>query len=233
MAKIEEELALIVRSKDPKGVADMVAVIKKIGEFTLVPQPPLKLVDTYYDTSYGAVKNAKSSVRIRVVDENDSTKTLVTVKGGNFSFGDVSKRVEHEFEWPFDIKPEEVFGLFELKPIQKRINYRQPRFVYYNKAKSQKLPLAELVIDEFTYKFNSGTSARLYEIEIEAKNTDPDVDIRDISDLFLKKFPKVLRPWKASKLSMGKLIELALDINTDETDLLNDSSFDAIERILA
>jgi inorganic triphosphatase YgiF len=233
MANIEEEVALIIRSFDPKAVADKVASLDKVGIFKLVAQPDLFLTDTYYDTFAGAIRGAKSSLRIRRVDDGKKLTTLVTVKGGNFSTGDGSKRVEHEFEWPFaEVEPEQVFNLFELKPTQVRENYRRPRLVFDPTLKKPKEPMAELVIDDLNYKFKDGKTARLYELEIELKSKDVDADIDEVAQALRTKFPNLLRPWKHSKLSMGKLIEVALDIKTDKDGLLNDKAFDAIGRIL-
>lgn len=233
MAKIEEELALIIRSMNPKGVADSVAKLEKCGKYAFIPTKDLWLTDTYYDTFAGAIKGAKSSLRIRKVEDGKTKSTLVTVKGGSFSYGDVQKRVEHEFEWPFaEVAPEQVFNLFELKPLQVRENYRRPRLVF---EKGNNKPIAELAIDDLNYKFKNGKSARLYELEIELKadpKDDEEVDIFDIASALRKQYPNILRPWKHSKLSMGKLIEVALDIKVDKDGLLNDKAFDAIGRIL-
>jgi inorganic triphosphatase YgiF len=224
MPKIEEEMALLIRGNTPWETAAEIAKLEKLSwQYKLVPRPNQKIRDTYYDTPWGSFQSGKSSFRIR---EINNEKKLITIKGGKFSnVGGVSKRIEQEVEWPFDIEPEQVIDLFDLKPFQIRENFRILRDI---EKKNEKKVVAELAIDQLTYHFPDAGKARLFEVEVEAKSSV--ADVKGIGDELKKKFD-TLETWDHSKLSMGKAIETALKVTRNGI-ILSDASFDAIATLL-
>lgn len=224
----EEEVAYLIRSDNPAEVADQVASLEKVGGYQLVEQPNQFIVDTYFDTPMRDIRAAKHSVRIRNVND----KILVTIKGPSTKTkAGNSVRTENEFEWPYkEVSPDEMFELFGLKRMQVRVCDRRVRDVVSKHGNPT--PVAELAIDDLTYLFGNERSARLYEVEIERKNKS-NTSLSFLGDSLKKKVPE-LEKWDHSKLAMGNMLAIALLINTDpETNVVNDSSFEALDYLLS
>lgn len=224
---IEEEQALIIRSDDPEEVVLRMSELEKFSWYRLFQQPDQHIIDTYYNTAASDLK--KSSLRIRNVNGKD----FVTIKGKNVGFNSEQTRTEFEVAWPWETPSAlDVANLFELVPVQSRITHRIVRDIVPNYKKKDPDPdnvVAELAIDEVTYLFNNGKEARFFEVEVELKGSH-NTKLSSIVDSLMGKVPE-LRKWKHSKLSTGKVLDLALGIQTDETDLVTDSSFDVIAKL--
>lgn len=222
MPNIEHEIALIVRNENPALIFQEIAELKWLHPYKLEREDTIRLRDTYYDTSWKAIKRGKSSLRTReIFDGPDVAKTLVTLKGAKI---EGLGRIEQEFEWPFPEEMlEQLIELFELEPIQVRTNLRTPMRVIKTSSKEQ---VAELVLDRLTYHFAEEKKVTLYEVEVEAKKNG--YDIKNIVKPLAKKFPD-LQEWEHSKLTMGHAIAVAMQVQTDDTGKLTPAAFDALD----
>ena len=220
ISKIEEEQALLIRSDNPKLVAEKIANTTKISGFSLNPLPNQIITDVYLNTPH---KDIKSSLRIRNFNDED----YITFKSKNYSTSSDQIRREIEVKWPWETPSIwEVVELFQLEITQERITNRIIRDI----RNMSGISVAELAIDEVTYLFDQ--KVKFFEIEIEMNHaTKHNCKLDTIVDLFLGKFPE-LEKWKNSKFSTGTALELALSINTDDEGLVTDESFDSLSTFL-
>lgn len=224
---IEEEQALIIKHEQPDLIASLVREITQLGPFDILKMPKQNMVDTYYDTPARELKAAKISLRIRTVETQGENKTLVTWKGGNKAYTGVQKREEFETEWPLDVDPALVFGVFEMEPVQVRTNLRRPSLVL-----SEGEAVAELAIDDVEYQYANGSKARLWEVEVELiDSVDNTTKLEDIVKPLVAEFPE-LTPWKHSKFSTGKAIEKILGIKQRDDGTLSPGSYEFISSLI-
>jgi inorganic triphosphatase YgiF len=227
---IEEEQALIINHEKPEVVAAEVSELVTLGKFNLLKQETQYIEDTYYDTPYWELRSSKISLRIRRVTTNERERVLVTWKGGNKAYTGIQKREEFEVEWPFaEVDPAIVLGIFELEPIQIRSTVRNPLIVLDGPH-----DVAELAIDNVLYRFEDGTTARLYEVEVELHYEPKHKKVTKLSDIvdpLVKEFPE-LNPWSHSKFSTGQAIEKALKITQRADGTLNPGSYEFISSLI-
>lgn len=221
----EVEQALVIRGDNPAETADEIASLQLLGAYILKEQPDQAITDTYLNTLNRDIKGA--SLRIREVDG----KELITLKGKNLNAGldKAAARTELEVEWPWEeVSPWDVADLFELDAMQERSTNRRVRNVY-TATKKPKL-VAELAIDEVCYNFGD-EPVRFFEVEVEGRGDNKAVPF--IVEDLKKKYPQLLKKWNNSKLSTGSLLKVALGIETDETGLVTDESFDNLATLFA
>ena len=71
-------------------------------------------------------------------------------------------------------------------------------------------PVAELTVDDVAYQLPAGT-ARLLEVEVEAKGTGGLETVQALLEALAEVFPDDLRPWPYGKLATGRAVERLLD----------------------
>lgn len=219
----EVEQALVIRGENPAATADEIANLQMLGAFIIKEQPDQGISDTYLNTVNRDLKG--QSLRIREVND----KTIVTIKGKNLNAGldKAAARTETEVEWPWEeVTPWDIANLFELETVQERSTNRRVRNVY-TASKKPKL-VAELAIDEVCYNFGD-EPVRFFEVEVEGRADNKAVPY--IVDALKKKYPQLLKKWNNSKLSTGNVLKIALGIETDETGLVTDESFDNLAEL--
>jgi hypothetical protein len=257
----EVEGVLLVRSADPVTVAGRLAALAAAGGFALRPRPPERIRDTYVDTGDGALGGARATLRVRELDG----RRLLTLKADATWSGAVSDRLELEAPWSaaalraaleelerrgvrLPPPPAEAPGAggaeaavavlhgLGLRTIQVRETTRTPRDVV-EPGRPGAPPLAELAIDDVTYRFPAGT-VRLLEAEVEAKGPGRLATVQALLEALAGTFPDDLRPWPYGKLLTGRtaedlLTQGGLDGLLDPAGRLGPAAVDRLAEILS
>jgi inorganic triphosphatase YgiF len=228
----ECELTLAICSKAPSVLRDKIAALVELGDYALIPGPPLAIHDTYFDTKDEALRRSLWALRIRIVGE----KRLITAKGpATVLNSGIVSRTEIEREWsrsaPDELRAlliklgvspavestlfcenDPVLTMLELglTVIQKRHVIRLPRQVAPKDDKKD--AWAELVIDSVAYAFR-GQTVRHFELEIELLKSGKTHELNGLVAALKHLHGNELRPWPHGKLSTGRAIEDLLHDN--------------------
>ena len=250
----ETEIALVICSEDPSGVADGIAGLTHLAGYRLVDFGAIDIHDYYYDTPDRRLRLGGMSLRLRVLESS----TLLTLKGPAKELaGGALERLEIEESWsrrsltrvlqelgrrgihlPLpptfpepEIPPSEVLGTMGLETVQHRRNQRSVRMVRSSKSKGGG-PLAELVIDQVTYYLKPG-QVQHHEVEIEAKGEGGLEVLQEVAGELLRSYPDSLSRWRYGKLSIGAAAEelLGRSPGRDLLDAKNRLKPDAYRRI--
>lgn len=177
----EREAKLVITAEPPEAIADAIAALTSLAGQSLAAAGTVVQRDTYFDTPEGALRMRRQSLRLRVTGE----ATKLTLKGEARDVGSgVTERDELEREWsaaafeearaalarqgialapaPATGDPSSVLAAAGLARVQERETRRRLRHA------GAGAPIAELAIDEVTYRLASGP-VRHHEVEIEAK----------------------------------------------------------------
>jgi inorganic triphosphatase YgiF len=225
----EVEGVLLVRAVDQEAAAGKVAGLEAVGRFRLRRRPPQRIRDTYLDTGDGALGEARVAFRVRELDGSP----LLTLKADPVRSGLAAQRLELEAPWSaaalrmvleelrrrgIDLPvPSELAGAGEpladlaglgLHPTQTRETTRTPRDVLDGDDKAAG-PVAELTVDDVGYRLPAGT-ARLLEVEVEAKGAGGMATVNDLLEALAAAFPDDLVPWPYGKLATGRAVERLL-----------------------
>ena len=234
----EIEATLIITSENPQDVADKIAELDSIGDYSLLSQPTQDIRDVYFDTQGRDLQTRKFALRIRKVEE----KCLLTLKGPSKSINGCTgvERLEIEGEWSKDIwnkvlsnlqdlnvkldqsalafgdaDPIEIMKNLFLCIVQDRRTHRRVRNVVLKGSKNNS-PLAEMAIDDVVYHF-PGIDVQLHQIEIETKDEIAYVALDAVVKELLDSFHAEIRTWNYGKLPTGKAIEeLLMKFEVDE-----------------
>lgn len=226
----EIEATLIICSEDPQTIAGLIADLKSIGDYQLLPQETQIIHDLYFDTPDHVMQAQKIALRIREI----GTRRWVAIKGHSQMIdgeGGV-ERLEIEEEWsegaltkilkelrnrgikimppcqdPGYAHPLDIIIDLGLEIVQDRETHREVRNITKNRESN--LILAELAVDSVIYHFIN-QKVRHYEVEIEEKTENGSAVLRMVSQNLVRMFTPVLRKWVYSKLATGKIIEKLL-----------------------
>lgn len=226
-ASREVELSLVVTADEPEGVFRRLARLRELGAYTLRPRGSERIVDRYFDTSDGALRERGLALRLRAVNGT----TLVGLKGPRRSR---STQTEDRFEQERPFSPEAVreigkrigLELRALEPtamdtdgpdeilaallgvhlIQRRETVRLLRDVADSGEPTDPV-LAELVLDRVRFEVGD-REIRHYEIEVEAKRTGRGTRAaKEIAAGLLERYRGDLAEWPYGKLPTGRAIE--------------------------
>lgn len=222
----EVEGVLLVRAGDQEAAAGKVAGLDAVGRFRLRHRPDHQIRDTYLDTGDGALGRARVAFRVRELDGSP----LLTLKADAVRSGLAARRLELEAPWSAAAlamvleelrrrgiglpEPPEGAGAGEpladlaglgLRPTQTRQTTRTPRDVLEGDDPAA-VPVAELTVDDVGYQLPAGT-ARLLEVEVEAKGRGGTETVNDLLEALAAAFPDELVPWPYGKLVTGRAVE--------------------------
>ena len=224
----EVEGVLLVRAGDQEAAAAKVAALEAVGRFRLRHRPAQRIRDTYLDTGDGALGAARVAFRVRELDGSP----LLTLKADAVRSGLAAQRLELEAPWSAAAlgmvleelrrrgielpEPPETGGAGEpladlaglgLRPTQTRETTRTPRDVLDKGQAGGRV--AELTLDDVGYQLPAGT-ARLLEVEVEAKGPGGMETVNDLLEVLAAAFPDDLVPWPYGKLATGRAVERLL-----------------------
>ena len=225
----EVEGVLLVNADDQAAAVDRVAVLETVGRFQLRQRPAQRIRDVYLDTGDGALGEARVAFRVRELDGSP----LLTLKADPVRSGLAAQRLELEAPWSAAAlrmvleelwrrgvglpEPDGAAGAGEpladldglgLHPTQTRETTRTPRDVLEGGDPAAG-PLAELTVDDVGYRLPAGT-ARLLEVEVEAKGQGGLATVNDLLAALAAAFPDDLVPWPYGKLATGRAVERLL-----------------------
>jgi len=225
----EIEGVLLVRADDQEAAAAKVAGLEAVGRFRLRQRPAQRIRDTYLDTGDRALGGARVAFRVRELDGSP----LLTLKADAVRSGLAAQRLELEAPWSAAAlgtvleelrrrgvelpEPPEGAGAGEpladlaglgLRPTQLRETTRTPRDVLEGDDAAAG-PVAELTVDDVGYRLSAGT-ARLLEVEVEAKGRGRAATINDLLKALAAALPDDLVPWPYGKLATGRAVERLL-----------------------
>jgi hypothetical protein len=206
-----------------------VAGLEEVGRFRLRHRPARRIRDTYLDTGDGALGAAWVAFRVRELDGSP----LLTLKADAVRSGLAARRLELEAPWSAAAlgmvleelgrrgielpEPPEGAGAGEpladlaglgLGPTQTRETTRTPRDVLEGDDQAA-VPVAELTVDDVGYQLPAGT-ARLLEVEVEAKGQGGMGTVHDLLEALAAAFPDDLVHWPYGKLATGRAVERLL-----------------------
>ena len=211
----EREAKLVIMAERPAAIADAIAALTGLAGHPLVPAGTVVQRDTYFDTTAGALRAQRQSLRLRVTGEG----TKLTLKGEARDVDPgVTEREELEREWsaaaftevraalarrgialgaaPASGTPRSALEAAGLLSVQERETRRRLRHA------GTGAPLAELAIDEVTFRLAAGP-VRHHEVELEAKaDAGADYLPRAVEGL-LGQFGSALVSSRHSKLAIG------------------------------
>ena len=225
----EVEGVLLVCADDQEAAGRKVAGLEGVDRFELRARATQRIRDTYLDTGEGTLGAARVAVRVRELDG----RPLLTLKADAVRSGLASERLELEAPWSAGAMgaaleelrrrgielpdPPEGAGAGEpladlgglgLRPTQLRETTRTPRDVL-ERGRLDAGPVAELTLDDVGYRLPAGT-ARLLEVEVEAKGTGGLETVQALLGALAEEFPGELRPWPYGKLVTGRAVERLL-----------------------
>jgi len=225
----EVEGVLLVRAGDQEAAAAKVAALEAVGRFRLRHRPAQRIRDTYLETGDGALGAARVAFRVRELDGSP----LLTLKADAVRSGLAARRLELEAPWSAAalgmvleelrrrgievVDPPEGAGAGEpladlaglgLRPTQTRETTRTPRDVLEGDDAAAG-PVAELTVDDVGYRLPAGT-ARLLEVEVEAKGPGGMETVNDLLEALAAAFPDDLVAWPYGKLATGRAVERLL-----------------------
>ena len=225
----EVEGVLLVRAGDQEAAAAKVAGLEAVGRFRLRHRPAHRIRDTYLDTGDGALGAARVAFRVRELDGSP----LLTLKADAVRSGLATERLELEAPWSAEAlgsvleelrrrgvrlpDPPEGAGAgapladlsgLGLRPTQVRETTRTLRDVL-ERGRPDAGPVAELTVDDVGYQLPTG-SARLLEVEVEAKGQGGLETVQALLAALAEGFPEALRPWPYGKLATGRAVEQLL-----------------------
>src|SRR5829696_9031215 len=198
----EVEGVLLVRADDQEAAAAKVAGLEAVGRFRLRHRPAQRIRDTYLDTGDGALGGARVAFRVRQLDGSP----LLTLKADAVRSGLAAQRLE--LETPGSGEPLADLAGLGLRPTQLRETTRTPRDVLEGDDPAAG-PVAELTVDDVGYRLPAGT-ARLLEVEVEAKGPGGMETVNDLLAALAAAFPVDLTPWPYGKLATGRAVERLL-----------------------
>jgi inorganic triphosphatase YgiF len=214
----EREAKLVITAERPEAIADAIATLTSLAGQPLAAVDTVMQRDTYFDTPAGALRARRQSLRLRVTGKG----TKLTLKGeGRDVDPGVTERDELEREWsaeafaearaalerqgialaaaPATGEPSSVLAAAGLAHVQER------RLRHAGAG----APIAELAIDEVTYRLASGP-VRHHEVEIEAK-ADAGADYLPRAVAALRaRFGDAVVSSRHSKLAIGAAMERLL-----------------------
>jgi inorganic triphosphatase YgiF len=223
----EVEGVLLVRADDQEAAARRVARLEAVDRFDLRPRPAQRIRDTYLDTADGDLAARRVAFRVRELDG----RPLLTLKADPVRSGLAAERLELEAPWSAEAlgavleelrrrgieladPPERVgepladLSGLGLRPTQVRDTTRTPRDVL-ERGREAAGPVAELTVDDVGYQLPTG-SARLLEVEVEAKGPGGMATVQALLEALAEGFPEELRPWPYGKLATGRAVEQLL-----------------------
>lgn len=225
----EVEGVLLVRADDQEAAAAKVAGLEAVGRFRLRHRPAQRIRDTYLDTGDGALGGARVAFRVRELDG----APLLTLKADAVRSGLAAQRLELEAPWSAAAlgtvleelrrrgielpeppgtagggEPLADLGGLGLRPTQLRETTRTPRDALEGDDPAAG-PVAELTVDDVGYRLPAGT-ARLLEVEVEAKGPGGMETVNDLLEALAAAFPDDLAPWPYGKLATGRAVERLL-----------------------
>ncbi len=225
----EVELVLMIVSKDPRAVAQKVAMLDSIAGYRLSRQTPIAMHDVYFDTPEERLKQRKINLRIR---HQDSGYSLTMKRNPRLFTWRRNERQELEIPWSQsslkrileeltsegirlpnptltgESYPIEVVKSTGLLVAQDRETRREASNVLPERG--EHLPLAELAVDSVRYNLATQTVG-LCEVEIEAKSREGRKILETIVKALQDRFGTDLRPWKHGKLVTGRAVKRLLE----------------------
>jgi hypothetical protein len=253
----EVEGVLLVRADDQEAAARRVAALEAVDRFELRPRPAQRIRDTYLDTTDGDLAGRRVAFRVRELDG----RPLLTLKADAVRSGLAAERLELEAPWSAEAlgavleelrrrgveladppqgagagEPLADLGGLGLRPTQVRDTTRTPRDVL-ERGREAAGPVAELTVDDVGYQLPTG-SARLLEVEVEAKGSGGLETVQALLAALAEGFPDELRPWPYGKLATGKAVEQLLaagrlEGQLDERQRIRPAAHDLLEEFLS
>ena len=239
----EIEVSLIART-DGRNVLEKASRLETLDGFVLRAGETLRLVDRYFDTSDRALGSRLIALRVR----ESNADVFLTVKGaGQAVATGGTRRLEIEKPWsaqtlddalatlaaigvpletlssPTGVEADATSTLETLgfRVVQERETERRVRLL---SAEHGSGILAEVDLDAVVYRLSVG-AARLYELEIEAK--DHALELGHLVTCLLREIPE-LSPWPHAKFATGIAMERALSAGSEILDEDGAVSFDGL-----
>ena len=226
----EVEGVLLISADDQEAAARQVAGLEAVDRFDLRPRPTQRIRDTYLDTADGDLGARRVAFRVRDLDG----RPLLTLKADPVRSGLAAERLELEAPWSAEAlravleelrrrrieladpppggagagEPLADLSGLGLHPTQVRDTTRTPRDVL-ERGREAAGPVAELTVDDVGYQLPTG-SARLLEVEVEAKGQGGLETVQVLLAALAEGFPEALRPWPYGKLATGRAVEQLL-----------------------
>jgi len=221
----EVEVSLVVVADDPESVLRRIARLREIGRYVLHARGSERIVDRYFDTPGGALRERGWALRLRALDGT----LLIGLKGPRRGR---STKTEDRFERerPFAHEAVEEIGArtglkgadrdaadandpvavlearLGVRVIQERETSRLVRDAAHAREVSGPA-LAELALDQVRFQIE-GREIRHYEIEVESKRPGPGTKAaKEISAELVSRYGDELLDWSFGKLPTGRAIE--------------------------
>jgi uncharacterized protein YjbK len=221
----EIETKLVIFDKDPKKIANQIALEKNFGNYILESAPDQIIRDRYFDTAGHFLRSKGLAFRFRALNNEN----LLTLKGNSrIQAGGAIRRMEIEDRWNERTLNEilqilSYIGLtlkFKAKEfiqsdplitlnklgfilLQERTTHRQIRII---KNPENSLEKAEMAIDKAIYQFQNH-NLKHYEVEMEEKSELATGMIEQCITIIHSSYPNTLKSWKINKLVLGLVLE--------------------------
>ena len=223
----EVEVSLVIAADDPESVLHRIARLREIGRYVLHARGSERIVDRYFDTPDGALRERGWALRLRALDGT----LLLGLKGPRRGR---STKTEDRFERERPFAPQAVeeiaarTGLKGARPdpdaadandpvellearlgvgvIQRRETTRLVRDAADAREVSGPV-LAELALDQVRFQIDD-REIRHFEIEVESKRPGPGTKAaKEISAELASRYGDELLDWSFGKLPTGQAIE--------------------------
>jgi inorganic triphosphatase YgiF len=226
---LEIEAKLAVTSDAPHVVADEIAGLESLENWTLRERNSVLVRDVYVDAPNLPLEESGVALRLRLVEN----RYVVTLKGRETRIGNALQREELEREWSRETldlissrlrdwgirlsqppsfgdesEPSAVIAHWGLVAVQDRETFRRCKDVV--PGSSGGAVAAELAVDEVVYRI-AGRRIRHHEVEIELHGSEKTAALADIVADLCCRWP-VLTVWPHSKYATGKALEALLAV---------------------
>jgi len=226
---LEIEAKLAVTSDAPRVVADEIAALESLGNWTLRERNPVSVRDVYVDAPNLSLEVNGVALRLRLVED----RYVITLKGPETRIGDVLQREELEREFSLETldlirsrlvdwgihlnkppsfggetEPSAAIANWGLVAVQDRETFRRCKDVV--RGSPDGAVAAELAVDEVVYRIG-GRRVGHHEVEIELCGSERTAVLADIVAGLRGRWP-VLAVWPHSKYATGKALEALLAV---------------------
>jgi inorganic triphosphatase YgiF len=233
--RLELEAKLAVISDAPRVVADGIARLESLEDWTLGEPDVISVRDVYFDLPDLPLESKGIALRLRLL----GNQHVMTVKGPETRVEDALRREELEQHWSLEtldlirrrlhdwgiplppppslgneMAPSAVIGRWGFVIVQDRGTFRRCRDVWQGAAEAA--VTAELAVDEVVYRIG-GRNVRHHEVEIELRSGRT-AHLGEIVAGLRRRWPE-LTVWPHSKYATGKALETLLGIPQPELEI--------------
>lgn len=254
----EVERALIILSNEYDQVLSIINDLISRNGYLVEQSGPQKIKDIYFDTRDEILKEQKTALRLRTIDDKIFKIALKISKNEK---GDESERVEIEKGWS-----QESF-IEIMNELNSRLGARMFKFWNYNDNPEIALTGAnfqqiqerrterniinalnsgshqiefEFAIDRTLYHLDPTCKQYgLMELEIESKQSDNHKVMDRLANELITRHPSTFKLWPHSKIATGKAMETLLsyhelkkDLDYDDENLLTPLGIEKIDSLI-